>query len=148
MAAVNPRGKRKPMSDINVVPYIDVMLVLLIIFMVTAPLLTQGVKVELPQAASNPIEEENGPEPVVVTVSAEGDYYLNIAKNPESPIDAQSMMTFVAAVLQQKPKTQVLIRGDGRVLYEKVVQAMSLLQAAGAPTVGLITEAPTLKRKN
>jgi len=147
MAAVNPRGKRKPMSDINVVPYIDVMLVLLIIFMVTAPLLTQGVKVDLPQASSEPIEEENGPEPLVVTVSAEGDYYLNVAKNPESPIEAKAMMTFVAAILRQKPKTQVLIRGDGRVRYEKVVQAMSLLQAAGAPSVGLITEAPDFNSK-
>jgi len=148
MAAVNPRGKRKPMSEINVVPYIDVMLVLLIIFMVTAPLLTQGVKVDLPQAQSEAIDAENGPEPVVVTVSAEGDYFLNIAKKPESPIDAEAMMTFVAAVLRQKPRTQVLIRGDGRVRYEKVVQAMSLLQAAGAPSVGLITEAPKIKRQH
>jgi biopolymer transport protein TolR len=135
------------MSEINVVPYIDVMLVLLIIFMVTAPLLTQGVKVDLPQAQSEPIDAENGPEPVVVTVSAEGEYYLNIAKKPESPIDADSMMNFVAAVLRQKPKTQVLIRGDGRVRYEKVVLAMSYLQAAGAPSVGLITETPKKLRK-
>ena len=147
MAAVNSRGgKRKPMSEINVVPYIDVMLVLLIIFMVTAPLLTQGVKVDLPQAASEPVEEESQ-EPLVVTVNAEGNYYLNVGENPDAPIDNEAMVTLVAAVLKHKPGTQVLIRGDGRVRYEKVVQAMALLQQAGAPSVGLITESPAEPKK-
>lgn len=148
MATVHARvGKRKPMSEINVVPYIDVMLVLLVIFMITAPLMTQGVKVDLPQAAAEPVEEESI-EPLVVTVNAEGDYYLNVGAKPESPINNDAMVTMVAAVLKHKPGTQILIRGDGRVRYEKVVQAMALLQKAGAPSVGLITESPEPEKKS
>ena len=96
------------------------LLVLLIIFMVTAPLLTQGVKVDLPQAASEPVDEESQ-EPLVVTVNAEGDYYLNVGETPDSPIDNDAMVTLVAAVLKHKPGTQVLIRGDGRVRRQLTV---------------------------
>ncbi|VAW98713.1 Tol biopolymer transport system, TolR protein [hydrothermal vent metagenome] len=141
MACPPPRKKRRPMSEINVVPYIDVMLVLLVIFMITAPLLTQGVNVELPQAESEVMTEETD-EPLVVTVTANGDYYLNVGDNIDDPIDHQMLVTRVAAVLRHKPKTPVMVRGDTHVEYGKVVVAMSLLQKAGAPSVGLITDTP------
>lgn len=136
-----PRQRRRPMSEINVVPYIDVMLVLLVIFMITAPLMTTGVSVDLPQAMAESISKDDK-EPLIVTVTAEGDYYLNIGDDPDKPIDNDAMVTLVAAVLRHKPGTPLLIRGDGRVSYSKVVIAMALLQKAGAPTIGLVTEAP------
>lgn len=135
------RTKRRPMADINVVPYIDVMLVLLVIFMITAPLLTTGVEVKLPQAAAEPVKED-AKEPVIVTVTKEGNYFLNVGENPDKPIDHEDMVTLVAAVLRHQPGTPVMVRGDGRVEYSKVVIAMALLQKAGAPSVGLITESP------
>jgi biopolymer transport protein TolR len=142
MASPHPaRSKRRPMSDINVVPYIDVMLVLLVIFMITAPLLTQGVAVELPKAESEPMGGE-ADEPLVVTVTVNGDYYLNVGDTPDKPIDHQLLVTKVAAVLRHRPKTPVMVRGDTQVEYGKVVVAMGLLQKAGAPSVGLITESP------
>ena len=135
------RTKRRPMADINVVPYIDVMLVLLVIFMITAPLLTTGVEVKLPQAAAEPVKQD-AKEPLIVTVNKEGDYYLNVGEDPKKPIGNEAMVTLVAAVLRHKPGTPVMVRGDGRVEYSKVVIAMALLQKAGAPSVGLITETP------
>ena len=141
MSAHSNRTRRKPMSDINVVPYIDVMLVLLVIFMITAPLLTQGVSVELPQAEAEPMAGE-ADEPLVVTVTAKGDYYLNVGDNTKQAIDHQTLVTKVAAVLRHRPKTPVMVRGDTHVEYGKVVVAMALLQKAGAPSVGLITESP------
>jgi biopolymer transport protein TolR len=129
------------MSEINVVPYIDVMLVLLVIFMITAPLLTAGVVVELPQAEAEPMAGETD-EPLVVTVTAKGDYYLSVGDTPDDPIDHQLLVTKVAAVLRHRPKTPVMVRGDSNVEYGKVVVAMALLQKAGAPSVGLITKAP------
>jgi biopolymer transport protein TolR len=132
---------RKPMSDINVVPYIDVMLVLLVIFMITAPLLTQGVKVELPQAASEPIDRKQN-EPLIVTVDVDGVYFLNVGEDPKKGVDPQTLVQRVAAVLRHQPETPVLVRGDKDVNYGKVVTAMALLQKAGAPSVGLLTEAP------
>jgi len=132
---------RRSVSEINVVPYIDVMLVLLVIFMITAPLLTQGVKVDLPQAASEPIESEVQ-EPLVVTVDINGNYYLNVGEDEKTAIDHQALVNKVAAVLRLKPETPVMVRGDKDVIYGKVVVAMGLLQRAGAPSVGLITEAP------
>lgn len=148
MAAVSSsrRGKRRSMADINVVPYIDVMLVLLVIFVITAPLLTQGVQVELPQAASEPMDADNK-EPLVVTVDANGDYYLSVGEDPESAIDHQALVNKVAAVLRHKPDTPIMVRGDRDVNYGKVVTAMALLQKAGAPSVGLITEAPEAPKK-
>ncbi len=146
MACQPPRKKRRPMSEINVVPYIDVTLVLLVIFMITAPLLTQGVNVELPQAESEVMTGETD-EPLVVTVTATGDYYLNVGDSIDDPIDHQMLVTRVAAVLRHKPKTPVMVRGDTHVEYGKVVVAMSLLQKAGAPSVGLITDTPEDVRK-
>lgn len=136
------RQRRKPMGEINVVPYIDVMLVLLIIFMVTAPLLTQGVQVDLPKADANPVVPEENMEPLVVSVDVEGNFYVSIGDNQDQPIDAQELMAKAAAVLRRNPKTPVMVKGDNAVDYGYVVSAMAYLQAAGAPSVGLITQQP------
>lgn len=134
------RVRKRPMSEINVVPYIDVMLVLLIIFMVTAPLMTQGVKVDLPQASAEPVQQSET-EPLIVSVDADGFYYLNVGEDPKQGIDHDLLVQRVAAVLKYKPGTPVLVRGDASVNYGAVVTAMALLQKAGAPSVGLVTEA-------
>ena len=133
------KRKKKLMSEINVVPYIDVMLVLLVIFMITAPLLTQGVKVDLPQAAAKAVKAQDR-ETLVVTVDRQGRYFLD-----DRRISSKELSRKVAAILRLRPKTPVLIRGDRNVGYGKVVQAMTLLQKAGAPSVGLITETPAKK---
>ena len=133
--------KRRPMSEINVVPYIDVMLVLLIIFMITAPLLQQGVEIDLPQASANPLPPDQH-EPVVVSVDKNGDFYLDIGDQPDKPIDAQLLVNRVAAVRKLKPNIPVLVRGDREVGYGSVVDAMVLLQKAGIEKVGLMTEQP------
>jgi len=143
MAQGHQRIKRKPMSEINVVPYIDVMLVLLIIFMITAPLLTQGIKVSLPQVSSEPIEAAEQLEPLVLTVDAEGLFYLDVGENRDKPIDNSTLLERVGAVLRNKPDTPIYVRGDHHVDYGAVVNAMSLLQNAGAPSVGLLTEPPS-----
>ena len=135
------RQRRRPMSEINVVPYIDVMLVLLIIFMITAPLLTQGVNVDLPQADSAPLPAE-ADDPVVVSVNREGELFIDVGEGKNEPLDEETLVTRVAAVIKYKPKTPILVRGDRNVDYGRVVQAMVLIQAAGVPNVGLITETP------
>jgi biopolymer transport protein TolR len=129
------------MSQINVVPYIDVMLVLLVIFMITAPLVTQGVKVELPQADSEPLPPDQD-EPLIVSVDKRGDFYVNIGSDKESPVTPETLQLRVAAVLRNSPKTPIMVRGDRNVDYGRVVEAMVLVQQAGAPGVGLITETP------
>lgn len=133
----------KPLSEINVVPYIDVMLVLLVIFMITAPLLSQGVHVNLPQAKAKALSA-NEQLPLVVSVDQFGRYYLNVADKPKQPINGQQLMTQVAAQLTiAKRKHQTLpvyVEGDRAVDYGKVVQAMVLLQQAGAQNVGLVTQ--------
>lgn len=133
--------KRRAMAEINVVPYIDVMLVLLVIFMVTAPLLMQGVKVELPQSPSAPLEDKEL-EPMIVSVKADGTYYINLAGDEETARPLSEITTIVSKVLRQKPETPVLVWGDRRVPYGTVVSLMSELQQAGAPAVGLVTEPP------
>jgi len=135
------RKNRRPMAEINVVPYIDVMLVLLVIFMITAPLLTQGVKVDLPQADSEPLPQEQD-EPVVVSVNRAGELFIDVGEGKEDPVDPQTLATRIAAVLSYKPKTPIMVRGDRNVDYGRVVEAMVLIQGAGAPNVGLITETP------
>lgn len=146
MANYKQRIRRKPMAEINVVPYIDVMLVLLIIFMITAPLLTQGVKVDLPQAAANPVDpSEDNSEPLVASVDADGLYYLSIGDNQDQPIDVETLQTKVAAVLRRSPKTPIMVKGDTAASYGQVVTVMSYLQQAGAPSVGLITQSPEQK---
>ena len=135
------QNRRKPMSEINVVPYIDVMLVLLVIFMITAPLLTQGVAVELPQADAEPLEQQ-AEEPVVVTVDSQGDFYIDVGEGKDRPVSSDDLVSRVSSVLKYKPKTPIMVRGDAGVAYGRVVEAMVLLQSAGTPSVGLITEPP------
>ena len=134
------RKKRKPMSEINVVPYIDVMLVLLIIFMVTAPLLMQGVKVELPQASADPVENQDS-EPVIVSVDATGQLFLNLGQE-EQVLSLATIKDRVAAVMRRSPEKPVMVWGDQAVPYGEVVTLMVALQEAGAPSVGLVTETP------
>ncbi len=140
MAAAK-RQKKRLMAEINVVPYIDVMLVLLIIFMITAPLLAQGVKVDLPAAPSQPIDQE-AKEPLVLTVDAQGNYYLDIGGKEDEPVSEDDLVNRVAIVLRRQPGIPVLVRGDQAANYGQVVYAMTLLQKAGAPSVGLLTDAP------
>lgn len=134
-------NRRKPMSEINVVPYIDVMLVLLIIFMVTAPMLMQGVKVELPEAAALPVGEQSD-EPLIVSIKADGSYYLNLGRDKEASQSLGVVQDKVSKIMRRKPKTTVLVWGDKSVPYGEVVALMAALQAAGAPSVGLVTENP------
>jgi|TARA_R110000822_G_scaffold59736_24_gene149062 biopolymer transport protein TolR len=138
------RHKRRLVAEINVVPYIDVMLVLLIVFMVTAPLLMQGVKVELPQAPSAPLENKDQ-EPLIVSIKADGSYYLDLGNGKNIQETLPSIIEKVTKVLRQQPKTPVLVWGDARVNYGEVVTLMSELQNAGAPSVGLVTEPPGKK---
>jgi biopolymer transport protein TolR len=135
------RTRKRPMAEINVVPYIDVMLVMLVIFMVTAPLLTQGVKVELPQAAAEPMDSKDQ-EPLVVSVDAAGSLYLNIGDAPDQPVDGDALVQRVAAVLRRQPAKPVMVRGDHAADYGSVIAAMVLLQQAGIDGVGLVTEPP------
>ncbi len=139
------RNRKRAIADINVVPYIDVMLVMLVIFMITAPLLNQGVDVELPTADAEPLDSDK-PDPVILSVDASGRYFLNVGGEPEQPIDAETLVTRVAAVLRNRPAAVVMVRGDARVDYGVVVAAMSLLQQAGAARVGLVTEPPEESR--
>ncbi|MDZ7643501.1 MAG: protein TolR [Woeseiaceae bacterium] len=132
--------KRKLMGEINVVPYIDVMLVLLIIFMVTAPLLTQGVKVELPKAGAEPIPDTSSQPPLVLSVDRDGNLYINVGDNEEKPASSADVVSRTAAVLRQRPETPVLVKADRNVPYGNVVGAMVLLQQAGADNVGFVTD--------
>lgn len=138
------RRRRKLMGEINVVPYIDVMLVLLIIFMITAPLMTHGVKVELPKASAKPmpVDPHEHP-PLVLSVDRYGRYYLSVGSNKDSAIDADTVMQRVAAVLRREPATSVLVKADTSVPYGRVVQGMVLLQRAGATQIGFVTDPVT-----
>jgi biopolymer transport protein TolR len=138
--AQTARGRRL-MGEINVVPYIDVMLVLLIIFMITAPLLTQGVKVDLPRAAAEPLEAQRL-KPLVLSVDRAGHWYLNVGGDPQAVLDENTVAARAAAVLGREPETQVLVKADNAVAYGRVVQAMVVLQHAGARKIGFITEPP------
>lgn len=138
MAQVS-RGRRL-MGEINVVPYIDVMLVLLIIFMITAPLLTQGVKVNLPKAHAEPLPPNEAKDPVVLSVDAQGQLFLNIASDPRAALDPDTVLAQVTAVLQTAPERAVIVKADKSVSYGVVMQAMVLLQRAGASKVGMATD--------
>lgn len=141
-ASTRPRQgrRRRAMADINVVPYIDVMLVLLIIFMVTAPLLNLGVDIELPKSNARSLEDKT--DPVVVTVDQEGALFLTLGKGEREALDEATLVNKVSAFVRANPQVPVLIGGDERVAYGRVYQAMVLLQQAGAPRVGLMS-APT-----
>lgn len=132
-------GRRKPKAEINVVPYIDVTLVLLIIFMVTAPMLQTGVDVDLPQADTETAEQQNDP-PVIVSIDREGRFYVDMAGQESQEMGADEMTATVADVLRDKPTIQVFIRGDKFVDYGKVISAMAALKNAGVPKVGLMTQ--------
>ncbi len=135
-----PLQQRKLMSEINVVPYIDVMLVLLVIFMVTAPMLTQGIKVELPKAGAEPIPDVPDHPPLILSVDAEGNLYVNVGDNEDQPASAKDVVARVGAVLRNRPNTPILVKADRSVPYGNVVGAMVLLQQGGATEVGFITD--------
>ena len=137
-----PQQRRKPMSEINVVPYIDVMLVLLVIFMVTAPMLTQGVKVDLPETTSDPIQQDKDVESITVSVDSNGANYLEVGDDASEPMALDEVRNQVAKILSQRSNGEVLVRGDEYVDYGVVVRLMAELQAAGATGIGLITDAP------
>ena len=132
-------SQRRLVSEINVVPYIDVMLVLLIIFMVTAPLLKQGVDVDLPTAPANPLDVKS-PEPIVISVDRNGSMYLSIASAPESSINKVALVDQVRTALAKQPDRPVMLRGDANGPYENVVRTLVLLQQANVESVGLVTE--------
>ena len=133
------RPRRRIVAEINVVPYIDVMLVLLIIFMVTAPLVTQGVNVDLPQAAAEALPDDNKP-PVIASIDKQGLYYLSVGDSSKQSLNKDEMATLVEAQLTQDPTTQFIVKGDGDVPYKRVIDLMVLLQESGVPSLGLMTE--------
>lgn len=139
MIRKNPR--RRPMAEINVVPYIDVTLVLLIIFMITAPLLQTGVDVDLPSAQAKTVSQDETP-PLVVSINPRGQTFIDVGDRRDEPVEADELTFKVAAVLRHKPETAVLIRGDASVDYGKVVTVMAALKEAGVPNVGLMTRPP------
>jgi len=132
---------RRAVAEINVVPYIDVMLVLLVIFMATAPLLMQGVEVDLPKADSSPVSDSDA-EPLIVSIDAEARLYLNLGASDDQALSIETVKQRVATVLKRNPEKAVMVWGDAAVPYGEVVVLMSELQDAGAPSVGLVTEAP------
>lgn len=142
--------KRRRMAEINVVPYIDVMLVLLVIFVITAPLLSQGVNVRLPQAEAKAIATKDNL-PIIVSVDNKGLFYLNIEGNPSAPLNEQTLVNHVAAELaigkQNNQSRMILVKGDQNVAYGRVVDAMVLLQKAGAEQVGLMTQSPPMEER-
>ena len=149
MASVQNGRRRRHMGEINVVPYLDVKLVLLIIFMITAPLLTEGVKVQLPKAGARAIPPDmmKDSKPIILSINEKGQLFLNYNKPEDEPIDAAKVEAQAAAVLRRAPETVVLVRGDYRVAYGEVVSAMTILQRAGADKVGFVTESPQEKKR-
>jgi len=129
------------MAEINVVPYIDVMLVLLIIFMVTAPMLMQGVKVDLPEANAAPVENQDS-EPLIISVKSTGELFLNLGSGEDQSLSLATIKQRVSVIMRRNPKKAVLVWGDRAVPYGEVVTLMTALQEAGAPSVGLVTENP------
>ena len=133
--------RRRMLAEINVVPYIDVMLVLLVIFMVTAPMLMQGVEVDLPDADAAPVKEQDA-EPLIVSINDRGQLFLNLGADEKQALELATIRQRVAAVLRRTPDKPVMVWGDERVAYGDVVVVMTALQEAGAPKVGLVTESP------
>ena len=140
MSASTMQKKKKLMGEINVVPYIDVMLVLLVIFMVTAPLLTQGIEVELPKAGAEPIDSSSDNIPLVLSVDSAGNLYLNVGDDEDAPMVANEIIARTRNVLNVSPDTQIFVKADRAVPYGNVVGAMVLLQQAGADQVGFVTD--------
>ena len=138
------RVRRKPMSEINMVPFIDVMMVMLVVFMISAPMLTQGIKVELPKTSSKPMPLPDDAKTLIVSVQSNGRYFIDVGSDHESASSLEVIRTKVAKILSASPQTQVLIKGDRMVDYGSVVELMSELQKAGVEDVGLITDPASL----
>jgi len=136
----SPMQRRKLMGEINVVPYIDVMLVLLIIFMVTAPLLTQGIEVELPKTGAEPIEDNSDSVPLVLSIDATGNFFLNVGDNEDEAVGSQEIIAQTRRVLSASPGTSILVKADRSVAYGIVVGGMVMLQQGGAENVGFVTD--------
>ena len=137
------RRRRTLLSDINVVPYIDVMLVLLVVFMIAAPLMVQGILVNLPEALSEPLPREKN-DPLIISIQSDGVFFLETQATRNTPLNLEDLSVQVDKILKANPYLQVVVRGDGNVKYQKVMELMSVLQASGAEDVGLITQPPSL----
>ena len=142
MARVSRRNRKRLVSEINVVPYIDVMLVLLVIFMVTAPMLTPGVPIELPEASTDPLPVDTDEEPLVVSMNGTGQLFINIGGNGETPVTLGVVKDRVMKVLAAKPDTPVQLRGDEGLDYGRVMEVMAALQGVGVTSIGLVAETP------
>ena len=136
------RTRRSLLSDINVVPYIDVMLVLLVVFMVAAPLMVQGVLVNLPETLSEPLPREKN-DPLIISIQSDGMFFLETQSTSNTPLSLEELSAQVKKILKANPSLQVVVRGDGNVKYQRVMELMSVLQASGSIDVGLITQPPT-----
>ncbi|WP_075294553.1 protein TolR [Pseudomonas fluorescens] len=145
---IRPQRKHGPKAEMNVVPYIDVMLVLLVIFMVTAPMLTQGVKIELPKVAAEALATDTRQQILTLSVKADGGYYWNLGgeldtrQQTDSAVTLEEMSAKVMQVVAARSDTQVYIRADDNAGYGRVVAAMAVLQKGGVSHLGLVTEAP------
>jgi biopolymer transport protein TolR len=138
------RKRRGPIAEINVVPYIDVTFVLLMIFMITAPLVQTGVDVDLPQASTQPVDLKNDP-PVIVSIKKDGSFYIDTGDRKDEPVTDEVLYRRVSEVLAKNPQAQIYLRGDHSVDYGKIVTVMAALKTAGAPKVGLMTTPPPEK---
>jgi biopolymer transport protein TolR len=138
MALQTRSRRRRRMAEINIVPYIDVMLVLLIIFMVTAPMLNLGADIQLPQSGAKALQDEK--QPVLVTVDHDGNVFLTLGKSPREQVDDETLVKDVSAFVKQDPKASVMLGGDKRVDYGRVNQVLGLLQQAGVAKVGLMSQ--------
>ena len=139
------RNRRKPMSEINMVPFIDIMMVLLVAFMISAPMMTQGVKVELPKTSSDNIALPDDKEVLIVSVKADCSYFMDIGSDHDKAVDLPSLTEKVGKVVSARPNIQVLIQGDTNVSYGSVVQLMAGLQNSGISHVGLVTDPVALE---
>lgn len=147
MSGFGPKVKKNLKAEINVVPFIDVMLVLLVVFMIAAPMMTQGIKVELPKAASEPVDTKDD-EPITVSVKKDGGFYIEYGgggskEDAERARPLHEIKDIVSKVMTAKPNTLVFVQGDRSVTYGVIVELMGELKAAGAPSVGLLTDPPS-----
>jgi len=133
-------GRRRPMAEINVVPYIDVTLVLLIIFMITTPMLQSGVEVDLPRAQAAMVEQKDDTPPLVISIQQGGNYFINSGNGEDEAISKEAIYPRVEIIIKNKPETQVLINADKNVDYGTVVTTMADLKHAGVPSVSLMTK--------
>jgi len=140
------REKRRPIAEMNVVPYIDVMLVLMVIFMITAPVLSQGVKVDLPKVATAPLKSPKNSEPLIVSIKKNGQYIIERGRSEDKAANLEFVHKYVSKILKLQPTTEVLVRGDEAVAYGKVIKLMATLQSAGVANVGLVTDVPELAK--